>query len=281
MAEFFINFTNYIDEDAPVKIRMIGETQQEDNVNVERVNSDIMALEYIVSGEGILEINGKTYYPKVGDVFFLQKGISHKYSSNKKNGWHKIWVAFDGRLMEEIVDMYLPKDTYLFSNCYVGNYFRDILYYLKNFKNNYKKLTDGVSIKLFEIFTAIRGSASSAKKVSLAMQIKDTLDMMVESELSLESLSAQFGYTKNHIIHIFKQAFGITPYNYFLERKIEYAKVYLDNCSLSIADIAQKLSFSDQQYFSICFKKIVGIPPIAYRNKKFPAGFDKSQSTLV
>ncbi len=73
MAEFFINFTNYIDEDAPVKIRMIGETQQEDNVNVERVNSDIMALEYIISGEGILEINGKTYYPKVGDVFFLKK----------------------------------------------------------------------------------------------------------------------------------------------------------------------------------------------------------------
>ena len=90
MAEFFINFTNYIDEDAPVKIRMIGETQQEDNVNVERVNSDIMALEYIISGEGILEINGKTYYPKVGDVFFLKKGISHKYSSNKKNGWPKM-----------------------------------------------------------------------------------------------------------------------------------------------------------------------------------------------
>ncbi len=171
--------------------------------------------------------------------------------------------------MEEMVDIYLPKDTYLFSNCYVGNYFQDILYYLKNFKNNYKKLTDGVSIKLFEIFTAIRSNSANDKKTGLAMQIKDTLDMMVESELSLESLSAQFGYTKNHIIHIFKKAFGITPYNYFLERKIEYAKVYLDNCSLSIADIASKLSFSDQQYFSICFKKIVGVPPIVYRNKKF------------
>ena len=93
--------------------------------------------------------------------------------------------------------------------------------------------------------------------------------MMVEKELSLESLCAQFNYSKNHIIHIFKQEFGITPYNYFLERKIEYAKVYLDNCSLSIGEIAQKLSFSDQQYFSICFKKIVGVSPVAYRNKKF------------
>ena len=72
MAEFFINFTHYIDEDAPVKIRMIGETQQEDNVNVERKDSNIMALEYIISGEGILEIDGKTYYPKVGDVSLFQ-----------------------------------------------------------------------------------------------------------------------------------------------------------------------------------------------------------------
>ena len=52
MAEFFINFTRYIDEESPVKIRMIGETQQEDSVNEERKNSDIMALEYIISGEG-------------------------------------------------------------------------------------------------------------------------------------------------------------------------------------------------------------------------------------
>ena len=176
MAEFFINFSRYIDEDSPVKIRMIGETQQEDSVNEERRDSDIMALEYIVSGEGILEIDGKTYYPKVGDVFFLKKGSHHKYSSSKKNGWHKIWVVFEGRLMEEIVDIYLPKDTYLFSNCYVGNYFQDILYYLKNFKNNYKKLTDGVSIKLFEIFTAIRSNSANDKKTGLAMQIKDTLE---------------------------------------------------------------------------------------------------------
>ncbi len=108
MAEFFINFSRYIDEDSPVKIRMIGETQQEDSVNEERRDSDIMALEYIVSGEGILEIDGKTYYPKVGDVFFLKKGSHHKYSSSKKNGWHKIWVVFEGRLMEEMVDIYLP-----------------------------------------------------------------------------------------------------------------------------------------------------------------------------
>ena len=73
MAEFFINFSRYIDEDSPVKIRMIGETQQEDSVNEERRDSDIMALEYIVSGEGILEIDGKTYYPKVGDCFLLKK----------------------------------------------------------------------------------------------------------------------------------------------------------------------------------------------------------------
>lgn len=268
MAEFFINFSHLIDEKSPVNIRVIGETQKEDSVNNERKNSEIMALEYIISGEGVLEINGKTYYPKAGDVFFLKKGSDHKYSSSKKNGWHKIWIIFEGKLMEEMVKLYLPEDTYLFSNCYVGSYFKDILYYLKNYKNDYKKLTDGVSIKLFEIFTAIR-SNTTAPKDSLAMQIKNTLDMMVEKELSLESLCAQFNYSKNHIIHIFKQEFGITPYNYFLERKIEYAKVYLDNCSLSIGEIAQKLSFSDQQYFSICFKKIVGVSPVAYRNKKF------------
>ena len=52
MAEFFINFSHLIDEKSPVNIRVIGETQKEDSVNNERKNSDIMALEYIISGEG-------------------------------------------------------------------------------------------------------------------------------------------------------------------------------------------------------------------------------------
>ncbi len=35
--------------------------------------------------------------------------------------------------MEEIVDMYLPKDTYLFLTVTWVTIFRDILYYLKEF----------------------------------------------------------------------------------------------------------------------------------------------------
>ncbi|MDE5671303.1 MAG: AraC family transcriptional regulator, partial [Eubacterium sp.] len=74
-------------------------------------------------------------------------------------------------------------------------------------------------------------------------------------------------YSKNQIIRIFKETYGITPYRYFIERKIDIAKLYLSNTKSSISEISKILSFSDQNYFSSEFKKTTSLSPSDYRKK--------------
>ena len=51
-------------------------------------------------------------------------------------------------------------------------------------------------------------------------------------------------------------------------RKIEASKYFLTSTNLSLKDIAEKLAFSDSNYYSKVFKKFEGITPKSYRKQK-------------
>ena len=63
---------------------------------------------------------------------------------------------------------------------------------------------------------------------------------------------------------MFKRAYGITPYDYILTRKIETAKLLLKNSSLSVKEIAYRLNFADEHYFSNIFLQKTGVRPKKY-----------------
>lgn len=56
-------------------------------------------------------------------------------------------------------------------------------------------------------------------------------------------------YSKNYIINIFKEKYGKTPYQYFLERKTETAKAYLAHSNLSVGEIAKNYNIPTNSIF--------------------------------
>ncbi|MBR4051136.1 MAG: helix-turn-helix transcriptional regulator [Clostridia bacterium] len=71
--------------------------------------------------------------------------------------------------------------------------------------------------------------------------------------------------TKNHIINNFSEKFDITPHQYYTAKKLEAVKLYLINTDYSFSEIAEKMSFPDQQYFSSWFKSLCGMSPSKFR----------------
>lgn len=55
-------------------------------------------------------------------------------------------------------------------------------------------------------------------------------------------------------------------HEYFLQLKILYAKILLSN-GMDVKEVAEKMSFSSQNYFSVVFKRKVGISPLQYKKK--------------
>jgi AraC-like DNA-binding protein len=258
-------FNSFVTRENPIDISIVGETFCDENYYIERECSDLMALEYIVSGSGTLEINGQTLCPKANSVVLLTEGSRHRYFSDKNDLWHKYWIIFNGNVAHCLIDEFLPKDTYLFENLNLEKEFAQIYSIAMKNDYDYQQLLVEVSKILFNIILAMHNSDAHLRK-GRAELIRDSLDEMVEGEYSLDQLAEKMNYSKNYIISIFKKKYGKTPYKYYMDAKIETAKLYLLHSDDTITEISNRLCYIDPQYFATCFKKTTGLSPRQFRN---------------
>lgn len=264
MGNTAINFYKNYNPDYPVNIMVIGKTVCDNGYYVHREKSHIMALEYVSKGNGLLEINGKTYNTKKNSAILLTKNSNHTYYSDLDNPIEKQWIVFDGKLAQSFIDMYIPENEYYFENCNLSYYFSEIDRAVKNSGDNYENMIDAVSVILQRIFIHIKNHINK-ENLNLPELIRRYLDANAEEKITIEDLCKKFNYSKNHIIRTFKESYKTTPYHYFIERKIDISKLYLCNTGYTINEISQILKFTDQHYFSAEFKKAVGCSPNEYR----------------
>jgi len=71
-----------------------------------------------------------------------------------------------------------------------------------------------------------------------------------------------------YICRHFKDQTGKTISTYIQEVKVEESKRLLLHSNKSIFDISTQLAFSSPKYFSMIFKKIVGLTPDEFRKNK-------------
>ena len=91
-----------------------------------------------------------------------------------------------------------------------------------------------------------------------------------DSDLSLQALANESGYSRVHFVRLFRAATGYSPHNYLLNLKLERAQESLKNPSMSLIDIALDCGFSSHSHMSRLFHKIVGVTPSAYRRSLRP-----------
>ena len=52
---------------------------------------------------------------------------------------------------------------------------------------------------------------------------------------------------------------------YLEKRRMEIAKRLLRETDISIGDVAERVGYSDQTYFTVCFRKNMKMTPMQYR----------------
>jgi AraC-like DNA-binding protein len=99
----------------------------------------------------------------------------------------------------------------------------------------------------------------------IGAEMKDFLNTRITEKFQICDLCRHISRSESQTIRLFKKIFGITPYTYVLDKKIGFAKKLLMDTNLSVKEIATKLCFSDEYYFSNIFKKKTGLTPSQYR----------------
>ena len=103
----------------------------------------------------------------------------------------------------------------------------------------------------------------------LAFNIANYIDTNLLSIENILVLSDVFNYNYSYLSRCFKKCTQMSISQYFNDKKMNIAKMLLENNSFSITKIAQKLNYSSIYVFSRAFKNKYNISPIEYRNLFF------------
>lgn len=96
-------------------------------------------------------------------------------------------------------------------------------------------------------------------------RVIDLIESKLETELSLDELAAQACLSPFHFTRLFRQATGLTPHRYVMDRRVRLAQEHLGRNRLSLVEIALELGFGSQQNFNRVFRKLTGMSPGQYR----------------
>lgn len=90
----------------------------------------------------------------------------------------------------------------------------------------------------------------------------------IDPNLSIQTLCGQLHISTGYFSTVFKRETKLTFVTYLQQVRMEAAKDLLRSTDMKTFEIAEKVGYSDPNYFSFAFKKQFGISPKEYRNGK-------------
>lgn len=100
---------------------------------------------------------------------------------------------------------------------------------------------------------------------SLVLNIISYLKENYKEPITLESLSKKYSVSKATLIYNFNKYLHSSPVDYLINIRIQQAKAALTDTNCNLTEIAEKCGFSNANYFSLMFKRKVGMSPANYR----------------
>ena len=103
----------------------------------------------------------------------------------------------------------------------------------------------------------------------LVSSAKRLIEEKAEEPFRVNDLCIALGYSKSYLSKLFHEQTGETIANFAVRQKIKRAKQLIRDGNLNFAQISEKLSFDNPQYFSRVFKRITGMSPTEFKQSLY------------
>jgi AraC-like DNA-binding protein len=132
----------------------------------------------------------------------------------------------------------------------------------ENFEYISDSIVDLISLYIKKI------SKTVPHRIFLSLLKNAIYNNYANANFNLSEEIEKIGYNPDYIRRKFKNAFGVTPFEYLTKLRINHAKsLLLQYTFISIETVSSNCGFNDSYYFSTCFKKHTGLSPLQYRKK--------------
>ena len=131
---------------------------------------------------------------------------------------------------------------------------------------------------ILERFTALVFDLVDVKHKDVIYKAIDYMKRSYHSKLTLEDTAAHVNLSPSYFSKIFKEELGCSFNTYLNELRIEKSKSLLLAGSASMVEICELVGFEDQSYFTKVFKKITGVTPGKFKERRGRLDTSKERS---
>ena len=93
------------------------------------------------------------------------------------------------------------------------------------------------------------------------IQAAELMESNVEEPLSMDDLASYVGVSRRQLERLFHKQLGCAPSRYYLDLRLQRARILLLRTDMPVIDVATSCGFSSAPHFSKCYHESFGRPP--------------------
>ncbi len=226
------------------------------------------AIEFMIKGNAIFEMNGKRVKIQEGDVFIIRRGRNSGFKITG-NFNEKMAICLSGTFPDVLLNSLhldeVPKISLQNIEEAVSR-FRELKTLLKEKKNGTEHL---LTERMFSLFLFLCRENRNRLQQNYPPALKKALSLLQNCDfcngISLAAIAKNTGISTPTLIRIFHRYCGKSPMEYITGMRMEFAKELLESTKLSIKEVSARTGYNNQLYFSTVFRKYCGMSPRDFR----------------
>ncbi len=214
-------------------------------------------LVYYISGQGVSEIDGKSYKFKPNTFCLIPPDAKHKECGNGDTEVVYIGFLLNEKKVQLDAGLYADESgEILFLMEKIYKEFQDKEQYHSHMMN---LLTETIVVKLLR--TLIKGGKDKENEMDYIINF---IKLNFMKNLNVKDLAESISYSYDYFRHKFLEKMGVTAKEYIARERFRYAKELLMNSECSIKETAALSGYSSPSHLTMVFKKELGITPAEF-----------------
>ena len=225
-----------------------------------RTFSDTFAVEYVQTGVFIFQQNNITMRVNPGEIFLVHLDQNNSMRCETDFATKRT-IIMHGSLLRSILEtlglnrisLIVPADHEKIDRLFAR---LDELVRKKK-----PEILQEMSTVCYSLLLELAGQSVILKRPAELQKALNYMHNHLNEQLALDELVRHSGVSRATLHRQFRKHMKTSPIDYFLDQKLERAKMLLENNLHSIKEVAEMLNYASPQYFASEFKKKYGMPP--------------------
>lgn len=249
----------------PLYIRSAGSGTWIRGCSRVREFSDSFSVELVTRGEFRFSQFGAAHRLKAGELCLVQLGTSSEMWCDADEPAEKLFIALSGPLLPVMLrsgkldkmSVFRPEEPQWYKDR-----FELAMELLETKPEGFAQTASELA---YEVLLALWTGRSRDEYPEILTRVLRFMEQEISRPLSVEEICRKFRLSPAGLFRLFKKHIGVSPINYLIERRIEFAGELLLLSTYSIKEVADRVGYPNAHYFSGEFRRITGMSPREYR----------------